>query len=227
MQNFESEYEKKIHFAGRMTSILALSMMIAVPSVICLYYNIFPPASGFLKGLSWIWMLELPICIAEVLTYTPMVGISGAYLSFISGNLSNMKIPCAATAIDNAGYKTGTDESDIIATLSIATSTIVTEVLLVIGVIALVPLTPILTSQILVPAFQNILPALFGALGVYWIMRQWKLSVTPLAFVIIISLAVKLPVGSAGVLIPISGLLSVLAARLLYKKGFVKGIGKE
>jgi hypothetical protein len=177
-----------------------------------------------------VWMIYLPICIAEVLTYTPMVGISGAYLSFISGNLSNMKIPCAAMAMDNAGVKGSTDEGDVIATLSIATSTIVTEIIIVIGVIALVPLTPLLTSKILEPAFQNILPALFGALGVYWIMRQWKLAVTPLAFVILVSILVPMLTGKsipAGLLIPVSGLLAVLAARFMYNRGWVVNAGNE
>ncbi len=225
-----TDHENNVHFAGRVTSILALLMMLAVPAVICLYFNIFPTMTGFLKGLAMVWMIYLPICIAEVLTYTPMVGVSGAYLSFISGNLSNMKIPCAAMAMDNAGVKGSTEEGDVIATLSIATSTIVTEIILVIGVIALVPLTPILTSKILEPAFQNILPALFGALGVYWIMRQWKLAVTPLTFVILISIIVPMLTGKsipAGLLIPVSGLLAVLAARFMYNKGWVTSAGNE
>jgi len=230
MKNIQTDYENKIHLAGRVTSFLALLMMLAVPAVICLYFNIFPTMQGFLKGLSMVWMIYLPICIAEVLTYTPMVGISGAYLSFISGNLSNMKIPCAAMAMDNAGVKGSTEEGDVIATLSIATSTIVTEIILVIGVIALVPLTPFLTSKVLEPAFQNILPALFGALGVYWIMRQWKLAVTPLAFVILISIIVPMLTGKsipAGLLIPVSGLLAVLAARFMYNRGWVVNAGNE
>jgi hypothetical protein len=230
IKQINTDYDNKVHFAGRLTTFVAVLMMLAVPSVVCLYYNIFPTMNGFLKGLAMVWMIYFPICIAEVLTYTPMVGIGGAYLSFISGNLSNMKIPCAAMAMDNAGVKGSTDERDVIATLSIATSTIVTEIILIVGVIALVPLTPLLTSKILEPAFQNILPALFGALGVYWIMRQWKLAVTPLAFVILVSIMVPLLTGKsipAGLLIPISGLLAVLAARFLYKKGWVVNAGNE
>ena len=230
MKMIESEYNKKVHFAGRLTAVLVILMLISVPAIVCLHYNIFPTMSGFLKGLAMVWMIYLPICIAEVLTYTPMVGISGAYLSFISGNLSNMKIPCAAMAMDNAGVKGSTDEGDVIATLSIATSTIVTEIIIVIGVIALVPLTPVLTSKILEPAFQNILPALFGALGVYWIMRQWKLAVTPLAFVILVSILVPMLTGKsipAGLLIPVSGLLAVLAARFMYNRGWVVNAGNE
>lgn len=225
-----SKYENRVHYVGRITSFIAVMMMLAVPSVICLGYNIFPTMSGFLKGLAMVWMIYLPICVAEVLTYTPMVGISGAYLSFISGNLSNMKIPCAAMAMDNAGVKGSTDEGEVIATLAIATSTIVTEIILIIGVIALVPLTPLLTSKVLEPAFQNILPALFGALGVYWIMRQWKLAVTPLLFVVLVSALVPMLTGKsipAGLLIPISGLLAVIAARLMYNAGWVKDVGAE
>ena len=223
-------YEERIHFVGRVSSIAVILMLLAVPAIISINYNLFPTMTGFLKGLAMVWMIYLPICIAEVLTYTPMVGISGAYLSFISGNLANMKIPCAAMAMDNAGVKGSTDEGEVIATLSIGASTIVTEIIIVAGVIALVPLTPVLTSEVLAPAFQNILPALFGALGVYWIMRQWKLAVTPLAFVILVSALVPFFTGKsipAGLLIPVSGLLSVLAARYMYNRGWVVSAGNE
>ncbi len=208
-------YEKQVHFWGRLTGITAILLLLSVPAVMCSVYNIFPPATGFLNGLWMVWALYIPNSAAEVLTYTPMVGTGGAYLAFISGNLANMKVPCAAMAMDNAGTKAGTEEGEVIATISIATSTIVTELIIIGGVAALVPLKPLLETPALKPAFDNILPALFGALGIYWFMRQWKLAVVPLAFVIIVSLAVNVP---AGALIPVSGLLSVLAARLMYQK---------
>lgn len=213
------EYDESIHRIGKITGFLAISFIIAVPAFICLKYNIFPPLKGLLSGIISIWMIEIPICLSEVLTYCPMLGSGASYIAFVSGNLTNLKIPCASMCVEAAGVKPSTKEGDIISTISVAASTIVTELVVMIGVIAIVPLTPILESPVLKPAFQNILPALFGGLGVYWISKQWRLAVVPLTAAIILSATVKLPVA---VLIPVCGLISIAAARLMYKKGWVK-----
>lgn len=212
-------YEEKIHKYGRITGIIAITLIFAVPALICLKYNIFPPLNSLFTGLASIWMIQIPVCISEVLTYGPMVGSGGSYLAFVSGNLTNLKIPCASMCMENAGVRPSTKEGDIISTISVASSTIITELIIIIGVLAIVPLTPILNSPVLVPAFQNILPALFGALGVYWISKQWKLAVAPLAVAVIVSAVAPVP---SAVLIPVCGLVSLGAARFMYKKGWVK-----
>lgn len=219
--NIIDSYDESIHKLGRLTGLITITLIIAVPAFICVKYNIFPPLKGLLSGIASIWMIEIPICLSEVLTYCPMLGSGGSYIAFVSGNLTNLKIPCASMCVETAGVKPSTKEGDIISTLSVAASTIVTELIVIIGVIAIVPLTPILNSPVLALAFQNILPALFGGLGVYWIAKQWKLAVVPLIFAIIISAAAKLPIA---VLIPLCGIVSIASARFMYKKGWVKGV---
>lgn len=211
-------YEESTHRLGRLTGILALGLIFMVPTLVCIKFNIFPPLKNVLTGILTIWMLELPICIAEVLTYTPMLGTGASYLVFVTGNLTNLKIPCATMSMEIAGVKPSTKEGDIISTISVAVSSIVTEIIIIIGLIAIVPLKPILNSPVLAPAFENILPALFGGLGAYWILKEWKLAVTPLLVTVIISLFVEVEPGG---LIPICGIVSVLAARFMYKKGWI------
>lgn len=211
-------YEESTHRLGRLTGILALGLIFTVPILVCIRFNIFPPMKNLLSGIITIWMLELPICISEILTYTPMLGTGASYLVFVTGNLTNLKIPCATMSMEIAGVKPSTKEGDIISTISVAVSTIVTEIIVIIGLFAIVPLSPILASPVLAPAFNNILPALFGGLGAYWILKNWKLAVTPLLVTIAISLFVEI---DAGVLIPICGLVSVLAARFMYKKQWI------
>lgn len=211
-------YEESTHRLGRLTGILVLGLIFTVPLLVCLKFNIFPPMKNLISGILTIWMLEIPVCIAEVLTYTPMLGTGASYLVFVTGNLTNLKIPCASMSMEIANVKPSTKEGDIISTISVAVSSIVTEIIIIIGLIAIVPLTPILNSPVLAPAFENILPALFGGLGAYWILKEWKLAVTPLLVTIIISLFVEV---EPGVLIPICGLVSVLAARFMYKKEWI------
>lgn len=212
-------YEEEIHKLGRITGLLALLLIFITPTIICIKFNIFPPTKNLLLGIGTIALLEIPVCIAEVLTYTPLLGTGASYLAFVSGNLTNLKIPCASMSMEIAEVKPGTKEGDIISTISVAVSTLVTELIIIIGVIAIVPLTPVLNSPKLTPAFSNVLPALFGALGAYWISKQWKLAIIPLVFAIILSTFLDLNVA---VLIILSAPISIIGARILYKKGWIK-----
>lgn len=214
-------YEEEIHKLGRITGLLALFFIFLVPTMICIKFDIFPPTKNLLLGIGTIALLEVPVCIAEVLTYTPLLGTGASYLAFVSGNLTNLKIPCASMSMEIAEVKPGTKEGDIISTISVAVSTLVTEVIIIIGVMAIVPLTPLLSSPKLAPAFTNVLPALFGALGAYWIMKQWKLAVIPLIFAVILAAFFDMNVA---VLIIICAPVSIIGARVLYKKGWLNKI---
>ena len=129
-------------------------------------------------GLVW-----LVSSVAEFLIYTPMLGSGGGYLAFITGNLINMKIPCAVNARDMVGAKTGTPENEIISTISIATSSLVTILVLAAGVLLMVPLQPVLQSEVLQPAFENVVPALFGAMAYKYYRKNMHIAVFPLVSV--------------------------------------------
>ncbi|MCT4563310.1 MAG: hypothetical protein N4A68_03140 [Maledivibacter sp.] len=217
-------YNDKIHRMGRISGSIVLFLIVLAPASVCIYFNIFPPIAGLLKGTAMVCIIYIPICIAEFATYTPMLGSNASYLVFVTGNLTNLKIPCALMAMDNADVKPQSDEGEVIAAIAVAVSSIVTIIIVFIGMLLVVPLRPLLNSPELKPAFDNILPALFGALGVYWIQKQWKLAIVPIIIVILIYLIFNLPSGVEGVLIPIMGVISVISARIMYKKGFVKDI---
>ncbi len=213
-----------IHKMGRIILSCTLIIILLVPTLICLKFDIFPPLKNFFNGFIQVAMVYIPLCIAEFLTFVPMLGSGASYLAFITGNLTNLKIPCASMAVENAGVEPNTDEGDVISMLSVASSSIVTILIIIVGMVALVPLKPILSSEVLKPAFDNILPALFGALGAYWFVKQWKLAIVPVVtsiiFAVIIINILKMEIGSLqGVLIPILGIISVLSARIMYNKG--------
>ncbi len=213
-------YEDKIHRIGRITTGLALALLFLPPTVISLWFDIFPPVKNLLIGIGTVCMVYIPIAVAEFLTYTPMLGSSASYLVFVTGNLTNLKIPCALTAMENAGVKAQSDEGEVIATIAVAVSSIVTTLIVFLGMILMVPLQPILEAESLQPAFAQILPALFGGLAGYWIIKKWKLAIVPITLIVLIFLTLPIPTNVDGALIPVMGLLSVLSARLLYKKGF-------
>lgn len=219
-------YEQGIHRFGRAWNSFVVLLLLAVPFVVCLWFDIFPPANNLLKGLGMVAMVYVPIAIAEYLTYVPMLGANASYLVFVTGNLTNLKIPCAMMSMETAGVKPQTDEGEVVAGLSVATSSLVTLGIVFIGMLLIVPLTPVLQSPALKPAFEHLMPALFGALGAYWVQKQWKLAIVPIVLVVLIFLLIDVPSGVEGALIPVMGLISVLAARLMYKRGFLSDVSK-
>ncbi len=183
------------------------------------YWNIFPPFGKVASGVLSLSLIMIPVGLAEILTYAPIIGGGATYLGFLTGNLSNLKVPAAVMALEITETDPASDEAEIISILSVATTAIVSALIIFVGVLLMVPLSPILSRPALKPAFDNVLPALFGALAAYWIMRNWKLSVTPIVLVVLIFAFTDVPTSA---MIPISALISVLAARVMYKKGWLE-----
>lgn len=216
-----NDYMKKTDFYGKVWIWTAAVVIIMVPVAICLYYNAWPEMTAVLKGLLGVAPIYWTVGLIEVITYTPMLGVGGTYLSFVTGNVTSLKAPSALTAMENADVKPGSEEGEVISTIAIATSSIVTTLVLAVGVMILSYISPILNSPVLKPAFDNILPALFGGLGVVYISKNWKLSVAPLLFMIVLFICVPSLASSVGVLVPVGVIIALVAGRIMYKKGWL------
>ena len=212
------DYLKDTDHYGKLWIWTAAVVVMLVPVAICLYFNAWPEITAVLKGLLGVAPIYWTVGAIEVITYTPMLGTGGTYLAFVTGNLTSLKAPSALNAMENADVKPGTEEGEVISTIAIATSSIVTTLVLAIGVCLLAMLAPILNSPVLKPAFDNILPALFGGLAVVYISKNWKLSIAPLVFMVALFLAVPSLAGSVGVLVPVGVLVALGAGRIMYKK---------
>lgn len=156
-------YDRSIHRTGRLGSILAIAWMLGIPAVMCTVYHMFPSIPDLLLFGSGLLALYVPTAISEVITYVPMLG-SASYITFITGNISNLKLPCALNALEMADVEQNTDAGDAVATVAVAVSSIVTTVIIVLGVLLLVPLQPILESEPVKIAGSYMLPALYGCL---------------------------------------------------------------
>ena len=210
-------YEESVHRLGRIFAALALMVILGVPIAIMLRYSVMPPWKSFFVGLGGVLAIYLPVGIIEFVTYVPMLGTGSSYLMFVTGNLTNLKVPCALNALEVAEVKPGTKEADIIGTISVATSAIVTDLIIIIGVVAASSLQPVLESAAAQPAFDNVIPALFGALGVVWLRKYWKMAVIPCLVMLIAFIFV--PTKILGLMIPVAAVIAILCARYLYKKG--------
>ena len=209
-EKFFKEYNEGLHRIGRFTLILSVAMLVAVPFIIGVLNGVMPDLAGFLKGFANVGLIYIPVAIVEFLVYAPMLGTGGSYLSFITGNVTNMKIPCVMNSKDIAGTQDGTPEHEIVSTISVATSAITTTLVIVLGVILLVPLQPILQTEALLPAFNNVVPALFGALGLKYFIKSPKIAIIPLLLMSILCILVPAAIGQTTLLLIPSGGLALL-----------------
>lgn len=208
-KEYFKSYNNKTHLYGRICNLICLLLFISVPFIMGKVLNASPNLSAVGKCFLSVGVVYLISCIVEYLVYVPMLGAGGSYLSFVTGNLINMKIPCAFNARDIVGAKTGTPENEIISTLSIATSSLVTIVVIALGVILISPLQPILQSEVLQPAFSNVVPALFGAMAYKYYRMDMRVAGIALLFMSILFIVAPGLQSSISLMILPSGIISI------------------
>lgn len=222
MENKENlifeKYTETTHKIGKIASIMVLIMLVGAPFLIGKYLGAYPDLKAAGKGFFSVGLIWMISSIAEFLIYTPMLGSGGGYLAFITGNLINMKIPCAVNARDMVGAKSGTKENEIISTLSIATSSLVTIIVLAVGVALLTPLRPLLQEPVLQPAFDNVVPALFGAMAYKYYKSNLKTALLPLTVMSLLFMIVPSLTGSTSFMIIPSGAMAIGIAYFFYKR---------
>lgn len=212
------DYNKKTHIYGRISLIIGLVMLVGAPFLMGVTLDAMPDMNAFLKAFAQIAIIYIPSCIVEFLIYLPMLGPGGSYLAFLTGNLINMKIPCAMNARDIVGTEVGTTEDEIVSTLSIATSALVTTLIIAFGVLLLIPLRPFLEAPVLQPAFNNVVPALFGAMAFKYFRQGKKLVPIPLVLMTVFFIMVPSLISNVGFLMIVSGAITIAHAWIMYKK---------
>ena len=221
-QKKELSYMDSVHRDGTVWNLAVMFILIAFPIVVGLIFQAIPDWKGVGLGLLATAPMYWAVGVVEVITFIPMLGAGGSYLSFVTGNISNLKLPCALNALENAEVKAQSEEGEIVSTIAIAVSSIVTTVIIILGVILIVPLSPILSNPVLQPAFDQMLPALFGALGVVFISKNWKISIAPVVLMLILFVFVPaINTSAVGIMVPVGVVFTLVVSRILYKKGLV------
>ncbi len=218
-EKFFEDFNNGLHRLGRFTLIAGIIVLMAVPFAFGVLSGVMPDMPAFLKGWINVAVVYFPVSVVEFLVYAPMLGAGGSYLAFITGNVTNMKIPCAMNARDIAKTEVGTPENEIVSTISVAVSAIVTTLVILVGVIMLVPLQPVLNAPALQPAFNNVVPALFGALALKYFAKSPKIALVPLALMCLLCIFVPSMITQTSILMIPSGGLALAIGFLLFKKG--------
>ncbi len=213
-------YLDSVHRDGTIWNLTVMVLLLAFPVAVCVIFRTMPEWNSLLVGLLATAPLYWAVGAIETVTYVPMLGAGGAYLSFVTGNISNLKLPCALNALEQNAVSANSEEGEVVSTIAIAVSSIVTTLIIVLGVVLIVPLTPVLQAPVLQPAFDQILPALFGGLGVAFVSKNWKLAVAPVLLMLVLFIFVPaLDAGTVGIMVPVSALFTIGIGRILYKKG--------
>ena len=213
-------YIDSVHRDGTIWNLGVMILLLAFPLTVAFVFGTAPDWQALAMGLIATAPRYWAVGIIETITFVPMLGAGGSYLSFVTGNISNLKLPCAINALEQNEVSANSEEGEIISTIAIATSSIVTTIIIVIGVVCIVPLTPILEAPVLEPAFAQMLPALFGGLGVAFVSKNWKIAVAPVILMLALFIFVPaLNAGTVGIMVPVSVVFTIAVARILYKRG--------
>ena len=223
------------HKSGRIFMVLFIAYMVVIPLIVCTVYDCMPSFKMCLPGLIAILAIMGPMSIAEVGSYTPILG-SSTYLTFASGNVMNLKIPCIINAQQIAKVEPNTVEGDAVALIATAVSSAVTIIILAIGVVLLSFIKPILENPYVVTASDYLLPALFGCMalgllssgnGKTKVKNHLLPAVIPALLVTVLTVLGIGSTGLAGILIIVMIPVTILCARILWKKGIVKVVPVE
>ena len=225
-----SEYLNRTHTIGRISTIIAMAVMLGIPAVVCTVYDIWPTFAAVAATAGPLLAMFVPSALSDVISFTPITGSSG-YIGSIMGNVSNIKFPCAMSAMERTNSSSGTEQGEVIATCAMCVSGMVTTVIVALGVVLLVPLQPVLTSPVVSTATKYVMPALFGSMatsfflnknaGAYVIHGKMKLSMTVLILMMALFLLFPALIPQQGYVLMCSIPVVILLARFFYKKGIV------
>lgn len=184
----DNTYSNKVNRLGRVSTILCVLAMLSVPLVMMIAYQVSLDYRSILNAINELSAF-LIIGIVEVVSYAPILGSGATYLAFITGNVGNMKLPAAISGLAIAEVEQGSEEGDVVTTIAVSASSMVTTLIIFIGMLFLSQLLPFLEAEVLQPAFAYMLPALMGAFAIPFIKKQPKEMLVPaIAMLIIIIL---------------------------------------
>ncbi len=215
-------YHNRVHRFGRISSITIGISFLMVPLMLSVFTGIPVNFAKTIQGVIGVLSLMLVLNVVEFISYTPILGAS-LYLSHITGNTLNMKLPAAISSMKLAEVEPGTTEGQIVSMVAIATSALTTTVILVIGMLAVSQLVPLMQSPVLKPGFDNLMYALMGALAVPMLFKDvtsMKRASVPAALAMVIALVMGYQTYAmyTSMMLPLFMGIAVLWARVLYKR---------
>ena len=227
----KNSYFNRAHRLGRIGALISILFMVGIPIVICVVYDVIPSFNEVITTAVGLLAVYVPTALSEFVSYTPILG-TACYITFITGNVGNMKIPCALNAMEMTDSPLGTERGDTVSAIAVSVSSMVTMAIIALGVVLLVPLQPILQNPTVQVATSFMLPALFGSMvvtnvannksGEYRIKNRVLTMLAPMACVIAFHYLVMPINGKEGYTMIATIPLTIALAYIMYRTGIVK-----
>ncbi len=230
------------HRWGRVGTVIALAYMIALPFIVLGVYGCLPTIGQvFNIATLGILLIYIPVGFSEAITYTPILG-SASYLTFITGNIMNLKVPCAVNAMNLTKKEPNTPEGEAIASVAVAVCSIMTVLMLALAALFSAWISPVFELPAVKTASNYLIPALFGSmtLGLFGttnsgkkVVKNGVMGMIPVLLIVsVLALVVRITsggslFGAVGFLIIFMLPIAILSSRIMWKKGFIKVIDKN
>ena len=236
-------FQSWAHRWGRIGTLIALAYMISIPFIVLNYYDCMPSMSSVFNVATFgILAIYIPVGISEALSYTPLMGAS-SYLGFITGNIMNLKLPCAVNALKLTGKQANTPEGDVVASIAVAASSIMTVAILTVAALLIRMISPIFELPAVQTMSSYLLPALFGSmtLGLFAstsagskVVKGGLKGVIPVIILVsLITIGMRL-IGQGSMVLGLVGFIilamlpvAIITSRILWKKGKIVVVDKE
>ncbi len=230
------------HKWGRVGTLIALLYMIAIPFVVLTFYDSMP-SIGEVFNISTmsLLMIYIPVGFSEAISYTPILGAS-SYLTFITGNIMNLKLPCAVNAMKLAKKEPNTPEGEAISSVAVAVCSIMTIIILAIAALLSSWISPLFELPAVKTASNYLIPALFGSLtlGLFAstnsgkkVVKNGVMGVVPVIIIItVIALVARITKGASlfgmvGFLILFMLPVAIISSRIMWKKNIIQVVDNE
>ena len=214
MNNYEKSFTKPIIRYGSLTNLLAIPLCFIPAIYLWLVKGAFPGWNNILTGWMYVASMFAIYSVVEPICYFPILGLPGTYMSFLSGNIGNMRVPCAVVAQESLGVEPGTKKAELIATLGIAGSIFTNTIMVTIAAIGGAALMSIFPPVVLT-AFKYVSSAIFGAMFAMFASKNLKYGAFALVVVMAMLLSKVIPVY---IMIPIAVFSTAIFGVVDYNK---------
>ncbi len=220
-QDFNTIWRPSVVRIGVITVLLPAALSFLPCVYLFAQFGVFPPLHTALKAWGMIFAIFGAFYFVEPVSYYPILGLSGTYISFLTGNIGNLRLPCSAVAQEVVGVEAGTDEAEIISTLGVSGSVLTNLVFVTIAALAGAALLAAFPAPIALAFKKYTVAAIFGA-----VFGQFTLKYPLLAiFGLVIPLGLYLSgipfLGQTWFVIIASVFGTIAIGRMLYKKGLL------
>ena len=219
-QIYDNEYIPYSIKWGRLTSLLGVVASFVPLAVLAIVFDIMPALDAIVAAAT----IRISACVVyyfvEPISFQPVLGIPGTYMAFLSGNISNLRVPCSSVAQKAAGVEEGTPEGAVLSTIGVAVSIVVNLLILTDGVLLGAQIIAMIPES-LVNALVYLVPALYGAMLMQMVLYAPKIAAiaVPLGIITLVISKTGLFDSSVAILISVFG--SIIIGRMLMKTGWL------